>query len=124
MAQIFIWKKHTMTERAWMVRAQSFSRPNYEIHGVNLRDAVERGVPLMLKDVLPRAKPEDVLHVEMTWCKDVLNGQGGAEIVLTVDLGEGQATSFLAHVASTREETPACEVWQRTGGRLRLLKYA
>ena len=109
-----------MKERAWMVRAGSFVSSDYEIHGVNLMEAVKSCFPRILKDVASSAKPEDVLVLDLRWYQKILNGGGGAELLLKLRYGDGVIT-MVAWISSTRAETPDCVVWQRRGTEMALV---
>jgi hypothetical protein len=103
-------------EKTWMVRANSFSRPDYEISGSSLREAVVDNLARILKDVAPWAGERDVLAIDMRWQDDILGGAGGAEVELTVAI-DGNATHFVVWIGASREEVPNHVFFKRSGDR-------
>lgn len=109
-----------MSNRAWRVRANSFARPDYEIEGVNIRDAVQGCLPRVLADIAPWLSVKSVLSMDLRWRPDILSGMGGAELTINVVDG-GSMTSLVVWIGASKAETPSLAVWQRSGTSLRMI---
>ena len=121
MTNIILWERPMTKMRTWNVRANSFARPDYQITGTNLRDAVIRNINRIIEDVARWAGDKDLLGLDMRWRKDILQGQGGAELEIQLACGDN-ATHFVVWIGSSREETPQKVIWKKSGNQLTMLQ--
>lgn len=93
--------------RRWRVRSNSF-RPDYEITGHSLAEALQRDFQRIAADALPRAgdwRPESAIA---RWMPDILRGRGGVELDIRARAGStGAVSSYLVWIAAAPSELRA-----------------
>lgn len=67
--------------RGWLVRSGSF-RPDYEIRGQTLSDAIRGNLSMICRDALPGAGGWHAVTATAEWRPDIMRGNGGVELVI------------------------------------------
>lgn len=92
--------------RGWKVRSNSF-RPDYEIRGTSVADAIQSEFRRIAQDALPRSGGWRPTSARAQWTPGILRGIGGVELVIeAVPSDGGPAASYPVWIAAAASELP------------------
>lgn len=93
--------------RRWRVRSNSF-RPDYEITGVTLPEALQADFRRIAADALPREGGWRPMQARAEWQPDILRGRGGVELRIKARARDTEAvSSYLVWISAAPSELRA-----------------
>ncbi len=99
--------------RSWKVTSNSF-RPDYDISGQSLFEALDAGFSVICADALPKHGDWKVARATGEWQSDILARKGGLELVIHAvsDNGTGATSeSFPIWISAKRSDVPGHYTW-------------
>jgi hypothetical protein len=101
--------------RSWKVRSNSF-RPDYDIAGADLRDAVASCMGRILADALPVGGRWRPRRVSGEWIGSIRGGLGGVEIAIEAVGPHGAVSCYPVWIAAAAADLDGRASWDPPAG--------